>query len=124
MRFKQDGSNWRYLALLTVTYRYLALDAVGAALSGADGVLRCFRWNERWQIGRGNSPSPRPSPKGRGRIVRGGLGKLAQFGYARSNRRGKTMLRSRASIPLKTAKNQRWAVVSPATDFGETCGVS
>jgi hypothetical protein len=29
-------------------------------------VLRCFRGNERWRIGRVNSPSPRPSPKGEG----------------------------------------------------------
>jgi hypothetical protein len=74
-------------------------------------VLRCFRWNERWRVGRANSPSPRPSPKGRGRIVRSGLGKPAQFGYSSVNRRGETMLRSRAPIPLKTAKNRAGATV-------------
>jgi len=49
-------------------------------------------------------PSPRPSPKGRGRIVRSGLGKPAQFGYSRVNRRGEIMLHSRALIALKIAK--------------------
>ena len=44
-------------------------------------VLRCFRWNECWQVGRENSPSPRPSPQGRGRIVHSGLGNPAQSGF-------------------------------------------
>jgi hypothetical protein len=68
MRFKEDGSNWRYLALLTVTYRYLALDAVRVFGGMSDGGL-----------GGSIPPHPDPLPEGEGEPSAVGWGSRPSF---------------------------------------------